>query len=53
MSYLLASPWPLYLVTALYAVQAIGLYWNGDKPLAVVFLGYTMANFGLLAGMSK
>jgi len=42
------STWLVLLVTFIYAYVSIEQYIKGDLSLAVVYLGYTIANFGLI-----
>ena len=42
------SMWLVVLVTFIYAYVSIEQYLKGDLSLAVVYLGYTVANFGLI-----
>jgi hypothetical protein len=42
------SMWLVVLVTFIYAYVSIEQYFKGDLSLAVVYLGYTVANFGLI-----
>lgn len=48
--------WTYLLVlipTVCYGGAALGFYSKGDTPMAVVYFGYTVANFGFLALASK
>ncbi len=42
------SMWLVLLVTFIYAYVSIEQYIKGDLSLATVYLGYTIANFGLI-----
>ena len=42
------SMWLVVLVTFIYAYVSIEQYIKGDLSLAVVYLGYTVANLGLI-----
>jgi len=42
------STWLVVLVTFIYAYVSIEQYIKGDLSLAVVYLGYTVANLGLI-----
>ena len=42
------STWLVVIVTFIYAWVSIDQYIKGDLSLAVVYLGYTVANFGLI-----
>ena len=42
------SMWLVVLVTFIYAYVSIEQYLKGDLSLAVVYLGYTVANLGLI-----
>ena len=42
------STWLVLLVTFIYAYVSIEQYIKGDLSLAVVYGGYTIANFGLI-----
>ena len=42
------STWLVLLVTFIYAYVSIEQYIKGDLSLAVVYFGYTVANFGLI-----
>ena len=39
---------PLYLATALYVAQSLQFYLSGNKPMALTFAGYAVANVGLI-----
>lgn len=41
---------PLIIGTVLYLWQAANLYMSGDKAMTIVFLGYSVANIGLIIG---
>lgn len=38
----------LILTTFAYALAAIAFACQGDRPLAIVYVGYTIANFGVI-----
>lgn len=42
----------LWAVTAAYFVQAGVLAWTGDRPQAIIILGYAVANCGLIWSLS-
>jgi len=42
------STWLVVLVTFIYAYVSIEQYIKGDLSLAIVYLGYTVANLGLI-----
>ena len=42
------STWLVVLVTFIYAYVSIEQYVKGDLSLAIVYLGYTVANLGLI-----
>lgn len=42
------SMWLVVLVTFIYAYVSIEQYLKGDLSLAIVYLGYTVANLGLI-----
>ena len=42
------SSWLVLLVTFIYAYVSIEQYIKGDLSLATVYLGYTVANLGLI-----
>lgn len=42
------SMWLVLIVTFIYAWVSIDQYIKGDLSLATVYLGYTIANFGLI-----
>jgi hypothetical protein len=42
------SMWLVLLVTFIYAYVSIEQYIKGDLSLAIVYLGYTVANLGLI-----
>jgi hypothetical protein len=42
------STWLVLLVTFIYAYVSIEQFTKGDLSLATVYLGYTIANFGLI-----
>lgn len=42
------SMWLVLLVTFIYAYVSIEQYIKGDLSLATVYLGYTVANLGLI-----
>lgn len=43
---------PMWLVTALYAVQAGMALYNGQSPQALLISGYVVANLGLIWSMT-
>jgi hypothetical protein len=47
------SVWQLWIVGGLYAWTAIDLYRRGEVGLAVAFLAYAVANFGLIAAADR
>jgi len=42
------STWLVLVVTFIYGFVATEQYFKGDMSLAVVYLGYTIANLGLI-----
>lgn len=44
----LLGPWPLWVTTGLYLVQAAAFWDRGERGMGVAFLGYAFANCGLL-----
>jgi hypothetical protein len=45
------QPWITGLVTLLYLAEAVRLYFNGQVGFSLTFLGYSMANVGLIWAM--
>jgi hypothetical protein len=45
------SVWLLLITTACYIGAALAEARNGHYPMALVFTGYTIANFGLIAAL--
>jgi hypothetical protein len=40
--------WLVGVVTVLYAGTAAAYWFKGDKPMSLVFIGYSLANVGLI-----
>lgn len=47
------SIWLLTAVTAVYALISFIEFFNGNTPVGVVFAGYSLANLGLMAGLTS
>lgn len=38
----------LFIVTVIYGIVAIDQFFKGNPAMATVYIGYTLANFGLM-----
>ena len=47
----LNTMYPVYIVTALYIVQAAQQIYVGQPNMALVFMGYVIANLGIIGTM--
>jgi hypothetical protein len=45
------QPWLIYIVTALYILECIRLFYNGQIGFGIMFLGYSLANIGIILAM--